>query len=99
MADEKTKRQIRLHFYDTDMSFRVSSQEEEALYRRAAKLIDSTVNTYAKSYKGKMSEKQILYSAMLVIALKAERGDDRNDTTPYENILNKLTGEIEEALK
>ncbi len=98
MADENIKRQIRLHLYDTDMSFRVS-QEDEELYRRAAKLIDSTVNTYAKSYKGKMSEKQILYSAMLVIALKAERGDKRNDTTPYENILSKLTGEIEEALK
>ena len=98
MADENNKLQIKLHFYDTDMSFRVA-REDEVFYRRAAKLIDSTVNTYAKSYKGKMSEKQILYSAMLVIALKAERGDKRNDTTPYEDILRKLTGEIEEALK
>ena len=98
MPNENNKLQIRLHLYDTDMSFRVAREDEE-VYRRAATLINSTVNTYAKSYKGKMSEKQILYSAMLVIAINADRGDKRNDTTPYEDILKKLTGEIEETLK
>ena len=37
--------------------------------------------------------------ALLDIALRYEKESSRNDTAPYSVILNKLTSEIEEALK
>lgn len=75
------------------------NRDEEALYRKAGKLITDTVNTYSNILKGRKSEKDILYAAMLDIALRFEKTDSRNDTTPFEDILGKLTQEIEEALK
>jgi cell division protein ZapA len=100
MAEEKKKRQIRLHLYDTEMAVNVNrDEEEELLYRKAAKLITDTVNTYSNLLKGRKSEKDILYAAMLDIALRFEKTDRRNDTTPFEDILGKLTQEIEDALK
>jgi cell division protein ZapA len=98
MAEEKKKLQIRLHLYDTEMAVNVN-RDEEALYRKAGKLITDTVNTYSNILKGRKSEKDILYAAMLDIALRFEKTDSRNDTTPFEDILGKLTQEIEEALK
>ena len=98
MAEEKKKLQIRLHLYDTEMAVNVNRDEEE-LYRKAGKLITDTVNTYSNILKGRKSEKDILYAAMLDIALRFEKTDSRNDTTPFEDILGKLTHEIEEALK
>ena len=87
-----------MHLYDTEMAVKVYREEEE-LYRNAAKLINDTVNTYAKILKGKRGEKEILYAAMLDIALRDEKETKRNDTTPFSDILSKLTSEIEEALK
>ena len=75
------------------------NRDEEELYRKAGKLITDTVNTYSNILKGRKSEKDILYAAMLDIALRFEKTDSRNDTTPFEDILGKLTHEIEEALK
>ena len=98
MAEEKKKLQIRLHLYDTEMAVNVNREEEE-LYRKAGKLITDTVNTYSSILKGRKTEKDILYAAMLDIALRFEKTDRRNDTTPFEDILGKLTQEIEEALK
>ena len=98
MAEDNNKLNIRLHLYDTEMAVKVYREEEE-VYRDAASLMNDTVNTYAKILKGKRSEKEILYAAMLDIALRYEKEAKRNDTTPFSNILSKLTSEIEEALK
>lgn len=98
MAEENNKLNIKIHLYDTEMAVKVYRDEEE-VYRNAAKLINDTVNTYAKILKGKRGEKEILYAAMLDIALRYEKEAKRNDTMPYSNILSKLTSEIEEALK
>jgi len=94
----REKRHIRLHVYDTDMSVNVLP-DDEVYYRNAAKLITDTVNAYASVYKGKKSEKEILYMALIDIALRYEKESMRNDTAPYSDILNQLTSEIEEALK
>lgn len=92
------KLRIRLHVYDTDIPVNVRP-EDEPLYRDAASLITKTVNAYASSYKGLKSEKELLYMALIEIALRYEMELSRNDTKPYADIMAKLTSEIEEALK
>ena len=96
MAEDRLH--IRLHLYDTDMAV-VVNRDEEIYYRNAAKLINDTVNTYSNILKGRKSEKEILYAAMLVIALEYEKNKDNNDTSEYDGILEKLTQEIEAPLK
>ena len=99
MADQtEEKLLIRLHVYDTDLSVRIPREDEE-YYRKSAKLIDEIVNSYTKIFKGRKSDKEILYMALLDVALRYEKEAGRNDTEPYNNILTKLTAEIEEALK
>ena len=89
---------IRLHVYDTEMAVNVP-REDEALYRNAAILITETVNSYASFYKGRKSDKELLYMAMIDIALKLERESKRNDTQPFSDIMKKLTSEIEGVLE
>lgn len=98
VAEEK-KLHIRLHVYDTDISVQDVSYEEEPLYRDAARLITDTVNNYAALYKGTRSDKDLLYMALIEIALRYEQEMQRNDTAPYRDILGKLTSEIEDAMK
>ena len=99
MADQgEEKLLIRLHVYDTDLSVRIPREDEE-YYRKSSKLIDEIVNSYAKIFKGRKSDKEILYMALIDVALRYEKEVGRNDTEPYDNILAKLTAEIEEALK
>ena len=99
MVDQtQDKLQIRLHVYDTDLSVRIPREDEE-YYRKSAKLIDDIVNSYTKIYKGRKSDKEILYMALLDVALRYEKEEGKNDTQPYNDILEKLTAEIEEALK
>ena len=96
MTDDKLH--IRLHVYDTELSVNVPRDDEE-YYRSAAKLITDTVNTYSTLFKGKKGDKEIMYMAMLDIALKYKKEGVRNDTAPFNDILGKLTSEIEEVLK
>lgn len=99
MVDQtQDKLQIRLHVYDTDLSVRIPRDDEE-YYRKSAKLIDDIVNSYTKIYKGRKSDKEILYMALLDVALRYEKEEGKNDTQPYNEILEKLTAEIEDALK
>ena len=95
---EQDKLLIRLHVYDTELSVRIPREDEE-YYRKSAKLIDDIVNSYAKIFKGRKSDKEILYLALIDVALRYEKESDRNDTKPYDDILEKLTSEIEDALK
>ena len=94
MAEENNKLHIKLHVYDTDISVNVL-RDDEAYYRRAAKLITDTVNTYAAVFKGRKTDKELLYMALIDIALRFEKETGRNDTAPYSDILGKLTSEIE----
>ena len=96
MAEDKLH--IRLHVYDTDMSINID-RSDEVYYRNAAKLITDRVNAYSSAFKGKKSDKEILYMALIEIALYYEKELDRNDTAPFSDILGKLTSEIEDALK
>ena len=72
VEDNKNKLHIRLHVYDTEMSVNVV-RDEEKMYRDAAKLITDTVNTYADVFKGRKSDKDLLYMALIDIALRYEK--------------------------
>ena len=96
--DNRDKLNIRLHIYDTDIPVTITREDEED-YRNAAKLITDTINAYAVHFKGRRSDKELLYMALIEIALRFEQESRRNDTAPYSNILVKLTSEIEDALK
>lgn len=95
---DKDRINIRLHIYDTDISVRVP-REEEPLYRKDAELINELLNLYYSNFKGTKSDKEIIYFAMIDLGLRLQKSLKRNDTKPYDDILSKLTSEIEEALK
>ena len=92
------KLHIKLHVYDEEIEVTVNRDDEE-LYRRAAKLITDRYNAYAQAYKGRKGEHTIALMTLIDIALMYERERGKNDTAPYDDILTKLTSEIEEALK
>ena len=94
--DEKLN--IRLHVYDEEIQVTVKRSDEE-YYRTAAKLITDRYNAYAQAYKGKKSEHTIALMTLIDVALMYELERGKNDTAPYDDILAKLTSEIEEALK
>lgn len=91
------KIQIKLHVYDTNFPVNIIP-EDEPYYRNAAQLITDTVNTYASYFKGMKTEKEILFMALIEIALRYQKEATNNDTKPYDDILDKLTSEIEQAL-
>lgn len=96
MADDKLR--IELKIYGTKLPVNVPREDEE-YYRSAAKLITETIKTYSTLFSGKKTEKEILYMATLDIALRYKKEGLRNDTEPFNEILGKLTTEIEDALK
>ena len=94
---EDQKFSIRLHVYDTEMVVKINREDEE--YCRKAELrITETVNNYAMNFKDKRSEKEILYMALIDIALQLEFQEKRNDTSPYKDIIVRLTEEMKEML-
>ena len=82
-----------------EISVMVYPQEEES-YRKAAKLINDTVNTYYNllADRGK-SDVDVLYAALLDISVRYSKEALRNDTAPFNDILVKLNSEIEDVLK
>jgi cell division protein ZapA len=97
MTEETDKIKIRLHIYDTDINVTVP-REEEALYRRDADLINERLNTYYGQFKRFKSDKEITYFAMIDIGLRLQKLIQRNDTEPYNDLLQQLTSEIEEVI-
>lgn len=98
MAGEEEKLHIRLHIYDTDMPV-VIDRADEFTYREAAKDINKAINAYSEIFKGKKSDKEILYMALIDITYNYEVEKMKNDTTPINDILSKITTEIEDALR
>ena len=92
------KLHIKLHVYDEEIEMTVKRSDEE-YFRRAAKLITDRYNAYAQAYKGKKGEHTIALMTLIDVALMYERERGKNDTAPYQDILAKLTSEIEEALE
>lgn len=91
------KLRIKLHLYETDLMVNVP-REEEQYYRAAAKQVSETVNTYAKIYQGKKTHNDVMYMAMLDLALRSNKLAALNDTQPFMELIAKLTQEIEEVM-
>jgi cell division protein ZapA len=97
MAEQKDRLHIRLHVYDEDIEVIINRDDEE-FYRSAAKLITERYNAYAQAYKGRKSDHTIALMTLIDIALVCQKERSHNDTSPYDNVLAKLTAEIEEVL-
>ena len=99
MADlNKDKRLIHINVYDEKISIMVAT-EDEKLYRDAATLITQRYNRYAATYKGAKSDHTIALMVLVDVALQYERQSRRNDTSQYNNVIERLTREIEQALE
>lgn len=96
--DSKEKLNIRLHVYDEDIHATIERADEQ-YYRAAAKLISERYGAYSQVFAGRKSDHTIALMTLVEIALRYQKELDRNDTSPYDEILTKLTSEIEEALK
>lgn len=91
------KLRIKLHLYETDLMVNVP-REEEQYYRAAAKQVTETVNIYAKIYQGKKTHNDVMYMAMLDLALRSNKLAALNDTQPFMELIAKLTQEIEKVM-
>ena len=98
MAEQnQDKLHIRLHVYDEEIEV-VIKRDDEVFYREAAKLITQRYNAYAQHYKGRKSDHVISLMCLIDIALMYQKERSRNDTSPYDNVLARLTKEMEQAL-
>ena len=98
MAEQnREKLHIRLHVYDEEIDVTID-RDDEAYYRAAAKLITDRYNAYAQAYRGRKNDHTIALMTLIDVALLYEKERDNNDTTPYDNILARLTADIEDAL-
>lgn len=98
MAEQKERLNIRLHVYDNDISVTINREDEE-YYRSAAKLITDRYNAYAGKFNGHKTDHTVALMTLVDIALMYEKERAKNDTTPYDDVLARLTSEIEEALE
>ena len=98
MAEQnKDRLHIRLHVYDEEIEV-VIDRDDEEFYRAAAKLITERYNAYSGYYTGRKSDHTIALMTLVDIALMFQKERSHNDTSPYDNVLARLTAEIEEAL-
>ncbi len=98
MAEQKKDRlHIKLHVYDEEISV-VINREDEEYYRSAAKLITERYNAYAGVFKGHKTDHTVALMTLIDIALMYEKQRASNDTSPYDNVLARLTSEIDKIL-
>ena len=98
MAEQiKDKLHIRLHVYDEEIEVVVKRDDEE-YYRAAAKLITERYNAYSGHYNGRKTDHTIALMTLVDIALLYQKEHSHNDTLVYDNVLARLTGEIESVL-
>ena len=93
----REKLHIRLHGYDAEIEVTINREDEE-YYRAAAKLITDRYNAYAQAYKGRKSDHLIALMTLVDVALLYQKERTHNDTSPYDDILKRLTAEIESTL-
>lgn len=94
----KEKQHITLFIYDTPIDINVPPEQEQQ-YREAGSLINERLNTYFSYFKGQKPDKEIIYYALIDIALKCVMESKRNDVEPMNSILSELAEEITEVLK
>ena len=73
--------------------------DEEAFYRDAEKLARNTYSKYEELFKGRRSERFVAATALLEIGVKYQMEHASKDIDSYNNLLQRLTSDIDEALK
>ena len=94
----KGKQHISLNICDEKIDIYVKT-DEEAYYRDAEKLARATYGKYAELFRGRRSERFIAATALLEMGVKFQMEHALKDTDSYNDFLNRLTSEIDEALK
>lgn len=92
------RQHITLNIYDTSISIMVPKDQEQK-YREACTMINERLNAYFSHYKGQKADKEIIYYAMIDIAMRCVSEVKRNDVSPITDILSELSSEIAEVLK
>lgn len=86
---------IRINLQMADANYPITiSRKDEEMVRKAAKLVDSTLNMYRERYHNLAMEK-IVVMAAYQFALENLQLKQRNDTAPYTEKLKELTAELE----
>lgn len=98
MEENVKKQHITINIYDTSIPIMVP-KEQEYLYREAGSMINERLNAYFSTYKGLKNDKEIIYYAMIDIALRCVTESKKNDVSPITDILSNLSSEIDEVLK
>ena len=94
----KEKQHISLNICDEKIDIYVRA-EEEPYYRDAEKLVRSTYGKYAEMFKGRRGERFVAATAMLEIGVKYQMEHASKDTDTYNQMLQRLTSDIDEVLK
>jgi len=94
----KEKQHISLNICDEKIDIYVKG-DEESFYRDAAKLVQATYQKYAEMFRGRRSERFIAATALLEIGVKLQMESANKEVDSYNNLLSRLTADIDEALK
>ena len=97
MAEVNNKQHISLTICNEKLDIYVKS-DEEGFYRDAEKLATNTYSKYDELFRGRRSERFIAATALLEIGVKYQIEHANKDTDTYNNLLARLTSEIEDAL-
>jgi cell division protein ZapA len=76
-------------------------RDEEYLYRRAAEEVRAVLLRFEQRYGGEAKQETTDLLAMTALQLATEmiRLRERNDTTPFVEVLQRLTGEVSTYLE
>lgn len=100
MAEANNEKQhIRLNICKEVIDIYVKRGGEEAYYRSAAEIANSTYTKYAELFRGRRSERFIAATALLEIGVKYQMEHADKSTDAYNHLLERLTSDIDEALK
>lgn len=94
----KEKQHISLNICNEKIDIYVKG-DEEAYYRDAEKLVRKTYSKYDELFKGRRSERFVAATALLEIGVKYQMESASKDTDSYNTLLERLTSDIDEALK
>lgn len=94
----KGKQHISLNICNEKIDIWVKA-DEEGFYRDARDLVAATYGKYAEMFRGRRSERFVAATAMLEIAVMYQMEHADKDTDTYNGLLQRLTSDIDEALK
>ena len=94
----KGKQHISLNICNEKIDIWVKA-DEEGFYRDARDLVAATYGKYAEMFRGRRSDRFVAATAMLEIAVMYQMEHANKDTDAYNGLLQRLTSDIDEALK